>query len=107
MIIAVDFDGTLCKNAFPEIGNPNTYLIKDLIKRRDQGDKVILWTCRVFEQVTKAVDWCKSYGLEFDAVNQNLPEVIAHWAGEGRKIYADMYIDDRAVNVNDYKVWRG
>lgn len=26
-IYAVDFDGTLCANAFPEIGEPNTALI--------------------------------------------------------------------------------
>ncbi len=43
---AVDFDGTLCENRWPEIGEPNQELIGYLVGRRRQGDKVILWTCR-------------------------------------------------------------
>lgn len=43
---AVDFDGTLCENRWPEIGEPNQELIGYLVGRRQQGDKVILWTCR-------------------------------------------------------------
>lgn len=31
-IIAVDFDGTLCENKWPEIGEPNTNLIGYLIE---------------------------------------------------------------------------
>ena len=30
-VIAVDFDGTLCENRYPEIGEPNTELIEQLI----------------------------------------------------------------------------
>ena len=43
---AVDFDGTLCENAWPEIGEPNHDLIDMLKYRRRKGHKVILWTCR-------------------------------------------------------------
>lgn len=32
-IIAVDFDGTLCENKFPEIGNPNWELIDSSTSR--------------------------------------------------------------------------
>lgn len=46
-IIAVDFDGTLCENKYPEIGKPNGVLIDDLKMRKDNGAKLILWTCRV------------------------------------------------------------
>lgn len=84
-IYAVDFDGTLCVSKFPEIGAPNKALIEHLIKRKEQGNKLILWTCRVNEKVKEAVDWCKCFGLEFDAVNSNLPEVLAKWGGESRK----------------------
>ena len=68
VIYAVDFDGTLCESMFPEIGVPNMALINHLIKRREQGHKVILWTCRVGEWLQNAVEWCKELGLEFDAV---------------------------------------
>lgn len=103
-IYAVDFDGTLCENAFPDIGNPNKTLIKHLIKRKKQGNKLILWTCRVGERLQEAVNWCKQHNLEFDCVNENLPEIVEQWGGEGRKIFADVYIDDKAINKPKYHV---
>ncbi len=45
-IIAVDFDGTLCENKWPEIGMPNEELIEYLKKRQTNGEKLILWTSR-------------------------------------------------------------
>lgn len=94
-IIAVDFDGTLCKNMYPEIGEPNNALIEYLKIRQDVGHKLILWTCRVGDQLEQAIDWCQDHGLTFDAVNQNLPEIIEGFGGDCRKIFAHEYIDDR------------
>lgn len=105
IIYAVDFDGTLCVNKFPEIGEPNTALINHLIKRRQQGNKIILWTCRTDQKREEAVECGKSHGLEFDAVNENLPEILEAWGGsESRKIFADVYIDDKAKNEPGYHV---
>ena len=42
-IIAVDFDGTLCTDCFPKIGQPNTALIELLKGLRRQGRQIILW----------------------------------------------------------------
>ena len=75
-VYAVDFDGTLCESVYPGIGEPNIALINHLIKRRADGNKVILWTCRCGDRLQEAVAWCKGHGLEFDAVNENLPELI-------------------------------
>ena len=79
MIIAVDFDGTLCRECYPEVGVPNMKLINFLINRRVLGDKLILWTCREDKMLADAIKWCRQLGLEFDAVNDNLPETIALW----------------------------
>lgn len=103
-IYAVDFDGTLCESIFPGIGAPNLALIEHLKKRRKQGNKIILWTCRVGERLQEAVDWCKNYGLEFDAVNENLPEMVEWYGNDCRKITADVYIDDKAVIKPKYCV---
>lgn len=100
-IIAVDFDGTLCENQWPEIGLPNTKLIKELIYRRKQGDKLILWTNRVDDKLENAVNWCKEQGLEFDAINDNLPEIVESFGSNSRKVFANIYIDDRANNRYD------
>lgn len=104
VIYAVDFDGTLCESVFPGIGAPNMSLINHLIKRRKQGNKLILWTCRCEERLKEAIEWCKSYGLEFDYVNENVPEMIEWHGNDCRKIFADVYIDDKAVNKPKYNV---
>lgn len=96
-IIAVDFDGTLCENKWPEIGKPNTELIAYLKKRQAAGDKLILWTCRVDDILRNAVAWSAAQGLIFDAVNENLPETLEWMGGDSRKIFANEYIDDRNV----------
>lgn len=92
--IAVDFDGTLCSDAFPDIGKPNQPLIDFLIQWQKEGYKVILWTCREDTLLGLAVDWCAEHGLHFDAVNENLPERISYYKNDSRKIGADYYIDD-------------
>ena len=99
VIYAVDFDGTLCEDQFPAIVKPNISLIKYLAKKRVEGDKLILWTCRAGERLQEAVRWCKEYGLEFDAVNENLAEMISYYGVDCRKVFADIYIDDKAVST--------
>lgn len=96
-IIAVDFDGTIVTDKFPEIGEPNFELIEWLKQYRAEGGKLILWTSRNKEQLPKAVEFCKTIGLEFDAINENLKEVQDKWKGDTRKVLADYYLDDKAV----------
>lgn len=98
-IIAVDFDGTLCENKWPEIGMPNEELIEYLKKRQANGEKLILWTSRNEEQTKDAVEWCKEHELVFDAVNDNLPEIVEAFGGNCRKIFANEYIDDRNRSI--------
>lgn len=42
--VAVDFDGTLCADAFPEIGEPNRRCIAFVKKLAAEGSKIILHT---------------------------------------------------------------
>lgn len=100
-IYAVDFDGTLCENKFPQIGEPIQKVIDFCIGKRAEGDKIILWTCRVGERLKEAVNWCNERGLFFHAVNENLPEIIMAFSGDCRKIFADHYIDDRNISICD------
>lgn len=109
LTIAVDFDGTLCKYAFPGIGEQDDnhkQLMEILIKMQSQGHKLILWTNRgdneQYKSLTEAVEWCKSKGLEFDAINENLP-TQKKLSGYSPKIMADYYIDDKALSFSDNK----
>lgn len=101
--IAVDFDGTLCTYAFPKIGEQSPKhleLMQTLIKLREDGHKLILWTNRgdneEYPVLTEAIAWCKERGLEFDAINKNLPDT-KKLSGPSPKIMADYYIDDKAL----------
>ena len=101
MIIAVDFDGVLVKNAFPGIGAPiyqNVSLVRQLI---DLGHEVVLWTSRADAELENAVKWCNDRGLHFCAVNDNAPSNIAKYKQKypngTRKVYADVYVDDHSL----------
>lgn len=101
MIIAVDFDGVLCKVAYPAIGEPillNINLVKDL---RKDGHKIILWTCRSGKKLQEAIAWCRLHNIRFDAINQNLPERTKEFGGDCRKVSADAYIDDHNKSIQE------
>jgi hydroxymethylpyrimidine pyrophosphatase-like HAD family hydrolase len=96
MIIAVDFDGTIVEHRYPEIGEEIPYAIKTLKSLQNLGHTIILWTYRSGEELQEAVDFCKKNGLEFYAVNNNMPDEVYDPLAS-RKIYADVYIDDRNI----------
>ena len=98
-IIAVDFDGCLVTNQFPDIGEAIPETIALLKNERKNGARLILWTCRKKERLTAAVEWCAAQGITFEAVNENLPDVIELFGGDTRKIFANEYWDDRAVRM--------
>ena len=97
--IAVDFDGCICVNKWPKIGEPRQQVINELIRAQAEGARLILWTCREGAQLDAAVMWCLNHGLRFDAVNDNLQENIAAYGNNCRKVWADEYWDDRSVLV--------
>jgi hypothetical protein len=101
MIIAVDFDGTIAADCFPNIGEPLFFSIESLKKIREAGNKLILWTCREDstdrKYLSEAVEFCRAQGLEFDAVNENIPNSPFSDMGRSRKVYADYYIDDKSL----------
>ena len=99
MIVAVDFDGTLCEDRYPEIGRPMQAMIEIIKGIKKSGHKVILWTCRCGRDLNEAVKWCTERGIEFDAVNDNLPENVEKYQNNSRKINADFYIDDKSLLI--------
>lgn len=100
-IIAVDFDGTLCTNTWPAIGAPKNDVIKYVLQQQAQGAKLILWTNRTNDRLSEALEWCNQHDLHFDAVNENLPECVKLFGSDSRKIFADAYLDDKAMTPED------
>lgn len=105
MIIAVDFDGVIVEDRFPDIGEPDMELVGLLNIAYDQGHSVILWTSRVDDKLEAAVETCKNIGLSLTAVNNGDPDNLSQYGTDPRKIYADMYLDDRALGFSRYKAY--
>ena len=95
--IAIDFDGCICQSKYPEIGEPNWHVIEEAKKEQEAGAGLILWTCRAGKELDAAIAASKEWGLNFDTVNQSLPEWIEAWGSDSRKVGADEYWDDKAV----------
>ena len=98
MIIAVDFDGTIVEHRFPYIGKVIPDSFKVLRKLKAEGHTIILWTCRSGVELREAVKYCKKNGLVFHALNNNSNDEEFH-IDKSRKIYADIYIDDRNLHI--------
>jgi hypothetical protein len=106
MVIAVDFDGTCVVDKFPYIGETVPNCLKVLRELENNGHKIILWTCRTDLYLDAAHEWFFKNDIELFGVNKN-PE--SQHTIKGPKIYADIYIDDRAlgcpkITFNKYKV---
>lgn len=98
-VIAIDFDGCLCEDAWPGIGEINRDVFRAAIEEKRKGAALILWTCREGKMLHEAVDFCAEKGLTFDAVNENLPERVGMYRNDCRKISTDEYWDDKAVRM--------
>lgn len=103
--VAVDFDGTLCTDAFPEVGEPKPVVIGYAKRLAAAGSKIILYTSRENgsrKLLDEAIDFCTAQGIRLYAVNENPGNPHAKKYGlkpsDGRKVYADLYIDDKAIN---------
>ena len=102
LIIAVDFDGTIVEDAYPEIGEEKIFAFDTLKRLQNDGHRLILWTYRHGSRLQEAVDFCKQHGVEFYAVNKNYKNEVMD-DSIPRKLAADIFIDDR--NIGGFIGW--
>lgn len=111
LYIAVDFDGTCVKHAFPKIGD-DIGAVPVLKKLVNAGHKIILYTMRSHndngtehdhsslkgdnDTLQDAIDWFKENDIPLYGVNDNPSQ--HRWTGSA-KIYANIYIDDAALGI--------
>lgn len=102
MKIAVDFDGTIVEDAYPDIGKPMLFAFETMKELQKQRHQLILWTYRSGAELEEAVEFCRSNGIEFYAVNRSYPEEVFD-PESSRKIHAHIFIDDR--NIGGFPGW--
>ena len=104
MIIAVDFDGTLFRDAFPAVGEVMPGAVDAMRALHRAGHYLIIWTCRYGDRLLDAVNALVAHGIPFDRINDHNPENIRQYGGEaGKKVYAHIYIDDK--NLGGFPGW--
>jgi hypothetical protein len=95
LILALDFDGTICKHAeYPAIGEPVPGALDWIWKFHKAGAKSFLWTCRDGQALDNALAYLHSNFVVLDGVNH-----YEYWDGfkTSRKLFANIYIDDAAA----------
>lgn len=99
MVIAVDFDGTIVEHRYPEIGEEIPFAIDTLKMLIADRHKVILYTMRNGKLLDEAVKWCSDRGVEFYAINSDVPNdfVSDRDKNFSSKVNADYFIDDRNI----------
>ena len=109
-IIAIDFDGVIVPENFPHINGFMENAKETILDLYKAGYVLILWTARTNEYkdedgnpggyLQKALDFLKEENILhcFTKINDNISDKY-----NCRKIYANIYIDDR--DINGFKGW--
>jgi hypothetical protein len=111
-IIAIDFDGTIVEHEFPMIGELKEDAKEIIQLLKEEGHKIIIWTCRTSQHSFKHVegsrptvfdvkDFLDANEIPYDTINHNIPELGFQPAP---KVYADFYIDDK--NLGGFIPWK-
>ncbi len=100
LVIAVDFDGTIVTNKYPDIGYLKRNAKKVINELFDAGHEIIINTCRQGKEEQDMIDFLKQMGIMYSTVNENLCYRIEEYGNDCRKIGADVYIDDKAYPCN-------
>ena len=92
--IAVDFDGTVVKHRYPDIGEDIPGAVDTLRELVNKGHKLLLNTMRGGRELQEAVEWFDIRRLPLYGINHNKRQ--DYWT-LSPKVWADVYIDDAAA----------
>jgi hypothetical protein len=104
MIIAIDFDGTIAVDNYPSIGTVMPYARQVINRLADDGHYIIIWTSRNGARLLEAINWLLEQGIRFHRINAHEPTSMIRYGDDSRKVFADVYIDDR--NIGGFQGWR-
>jgi len=99
IIIAYDFDGTVVKLDKTKLTKDRDPQIRicELLRKIKLYAHLILWTCRDIKNTTddgslyEAILWLNEYNVPWNEINKN---TLVDFGGS--KIFANIYLDDRA-----------
>lgn len=98
-VILVDFDGTLCRHEWPEIGPMMKNADRVLRRLHKAGHIIVIWTARSGDlAIFEAQRWLTNKEIPYHAFNQ-LPEPWNSMYGptQSRKVHGDIIVDDHVL----------
>ena len=101
-IISIDFDGTITTSPMPSCASTiRPGAVEVITELYNLGARLILNTCRTDVNLDEAIQFLYRHKIlrPFESINRNLPDVIKKYKGDSRKIFADVYIDDRNLGA--------
>lgn len=96
-IISIDYDDTIVYANYPEVGIIKPFAALVINQLYSEGHTIIINTCRSGEHQKMAEEYLQKCGVMFHHINENHPENIAMYDSDSRKIFADVYIDDKQL----------
>jgi hypothetical protein len=94
-VLAIDFDGTICEESFPEVGKLKEDADVYINMLYDEGYHIVINTCRSGKYEGMAHEFLKKIGIKYHYLNNNMPYLIEEYGQDCRKISADVYIDNK------------
>ena len=92
MIVALDFDGTMCDYSFPIIPETLWEDVVDWIKEGiRRGHTIKIYTCRSEEYWPQIKELLNKHGLDL-----SINDMEDSWGTAKYKMFADIYIDDHS-----------
>ena len=91
-LVMVDVDGTLTKGEkryWEEEPEPDEEVIEKVRSLYKQGNHIVIWTARSWDAARETVAWLEKHNVWYHGIRM-------------AKGGADLYIDDKAVNVDDF-----
>jgi hydroxymethylpyrimidine pyrophosphatase-like HAD family hydrolase len=106
--LAIDFDGTIVEMDFPEIGALKPFAKETLEVLKQEGHNIIIWTCRYGDKEKQVKKFLADNEIPYDTINDHIPQNVKdlrHLHPDTRKVFADIYIDDRQIFwLDDWKM---
>lgn len=96
-IIAIDFDGTITDNDGTKIINMRQFAPYYINKLYNEGYQIVIWTARAGKLLEDAKSWLDKFGVQYHKINENIIDDENFYP----KIYAHLYIDDKALWESD------
>ena len=106
-VIAIDLDGTIWNEDYPNTGVPFPNAIETINAMVSEGYEIIIWTARDNENLM----FCKKELIDIFELNPNVKfnqhsnYFTSIYKISSPKVNASIYLDDKSYNAPDYSTY--